>query len=312
MMSPLPSYIEAYETGVLSDRIEAARDRLKSCDICPRQCGVDRTNGETGICRTGLRAMVSSYGPHFGEEGPLVGRGGSGTIFMTHCNLLCVFCQNYDISHEGAGQEVDDETLAGLMVSLMLRGVHNINFVTPSHVVPQILAALPRAIEAGLNLPLVYNSGGYDAVETLALLDGIFDIYMPDFKFWLESSGRRYCGVNDYPVRTRDALREMHRQKGVLKLSRQGLAETGLLVRHLVMPGALDETRNICRFIAREISPRTYVNIMGQYRPCGEADRHAELNKSLSVSELRAAEQIAREEGLLRLDERRGRLRVVE
>lgn len=250
-------------------------------------------------------AWVSSYSAHFGEEDPLVGQNGSGTIFFTHCNLLCLFCQNYDISHEGHGREVGPEILAALMMNLAQAGCHNINFVTPTHVVPQILEALPLAIEAGLDRPLVYNSGGYDSVETLKLLDGIFDIYMPDFKFWQSEAAEKYCQAGDYRERARAAVLEMHRQVGDLEMDPDGVAIRGLLVRHLVMPEGLAGTADICRFLAEEVSPNTYVNIMGQYRPCGRADEYPELSRPLYSAELREAKETARREGLTRLDERR-------
>ncbi len=304
-MSRQPGYIRLHEDGVLDDRVEKAFALIKECRLCPRECGVDRTAGELGVCRTGARALVSSYDAHFGEESPLVGTHGSGTIFFTHCNLLCRFCQNYDISHGGQGREAGPDVLARLMLELSRYGCHNINFVTPTHVVPQILEALPMAVAAGLDKPLVYNSGGYDSVETLRLLEDVVDIYMPDFKFWENESARRYCGVDDYRERAMAALTEMHRQVGDLELDGNGLAVRGLLVRHLVMPGGLDETRNICRFLARDISPRTYVNVMGQYRPCGRAHEFPEIGRSLDPSELREAKAAARSEGLTRLDERR-------
>jgi len=300
-----PSYLKLYENGLLEERIEKAREIMRECVLCPRQCHVDRTAGETGVCETGDRACVSSFNAHFGEEDPLVGTQGSGTIFFTHCNLLCLFCQNYDISHQGHGQEVEPEVLAGLMVELARAGCHNINFVTPTHVVPQILEALPIAIRAGLNRPLVYNSGGYDSVDTLKLLDGVFDIYMPDFKFWNNAAAKKYCGVSDYRERACEAILEMHRQVGDLAVDRNGVATQGLLVRHLVMPGDLAKTSEICRFLAQEVSPQTYVNIMGQYRPCGRAYEYPELSSSLSQSELRRAKEMAREAGLNRLDQRR-------
>jgi putative pyruvate formate lyase activating enzyme len=209
-----PAYIRAYETGVLKEKAAQAGSFLKSCMLCPRKCGVDRLAGETGFCNTGQFSLVSSYSPHFGEEAPLVGTHGSGTIFFTHCNLLCLFCQNFDISHQGVGHEVTDDELAAIMLALQNQGCHNINFVTPSHVVPQILAALEVAVEHGLNVPLVFNSGGYDCPTTLKLLDGIFDIYMPDFKFWESQVAESSCQAGDYPEVARKALAEMHRQVG--------------------------------------------------------------------------------------------------
>lgn len=302
-----PAYIGLYEEGLLEERIQKAEEMLKKCRVCPRECGADRLAEEQGVCRTGARAMVSSYSPHFGEEDPLVGTGGSGTIFITNCNHLCAFCQNYDISHQGRGREVGPEVLAGLMVELKKSGCHNINFVSPSHVVPQILKALPYAIEAGLDVPLVYNSGGYDSIETLKLLDRVFDIYMPDFKFWDNEVAMKYCGIPDYQEKACEAIREMHRQVGDLEIDEQGLATRGLLVRHLVLPQGLAGTKQICSFLAEKISQGTYVNIMGQYHPSGEARDYPELSRALKRDELETAKQMALEVGLDRLDERRRR-----
>jgi len=248
--------------------------------------------------------MVSSFNPHFGEEDPLVGKHGSGTIFMTNCNLLCIFCQNWDISHQEEGSEVTAKTLSGMMLHLQRMGCHNINFVTPTHVIPQILEGLSYAIVAGLNVPLVYNSGGYDSVETLKLLEGIFDIYMPDFKFWDPEMSRLYLDAEDYPERARNALKEMHRQVGDLVLDENGIAQRGILLRHLVLPEGIAGTRDIMRFVAKEISPYTYVNIMNQYRPCGLAYQHKPLARSISRQEYEAALDATREEGITRLDRR--------
>ena len=303
-MTQEAGYLRLHKQGTLADRIAGARERLAPCRVCPHQCKVDRLADEKGICRTGARAMVSSYAPHFGEESPLVGSGGSGTIFLTHCNLLCVFCQNYEISHLGQGVETDAGQLAAMMVSLQRQGCHNINFVTPSHVVPQILAALPKAVEKGLTVPLVYNSSGYDSIATLQLLDGIVDIYMPDFKFWSAHCARRYTKAADYPQVARQALREMQRQVGDLQINAQGHAERGLLVRHLLMPGGFAETDAILRFLAEEISVNCYVNIMDQYRPAGRADEFAELAATISAAEYRQAMQRAEHYGLTRLDRR--------
>jgi len=297
-------YLRLHEQGKLAERIAKAREYLAPCRVCPRHCKVDRLAGEKGICRTGAKAVVSSYAPHFGEESPLVGSGGSGTIFLTHCNLLCVFCQNYEISHEGQGIETDDGQLASMMVSLQRQGCHNINFVTPSHVVPQILAALPKAVEKGLTVPLVYNSSGYDSVETLQLLEGVFDIYMPDFKFWTKESGKRYAKAPDYSAVTQRAIVEMHRQVGDLAMDAEGVAVRGLLVRHLVMPGGLAETGEILRFLAREVSRDTYVNVMDQYRPCGKAYQYPPIDRRLTNDEFQEALRLAEEAGLHRLDER--------
>jgi putative pyruvate formate lyase activating enzyme len=300
-----PAYIKTFETGLLKAKIEKAYKLLSPCNLCPRRCGVDRLSGETGVCQTGKRAYVSSYNPHFGEEAPLVGSHGSGTIFFTHCNLMCLFCQNFDISHEGCGQEVSDEELAAIMLALQQQGCHNINFVTPSHVVPQILSALEVAIKNDLCLPLVYNSGGYDLPATLRLLEGVFDIYMPDFKFWEQGIAESACQAEDYPKVARKALQEMHRQVGDLIIDEFGIAQQGLLVRHLVLPSGLAGTREIMRFIAQEISTKSYVNIMSQYRPCGRASEVKGLNASLSPTDFQTALQEAKEEGITRLDQPR-------
>ena len=305
-----PSYIELYKRGELKTRLEAARELMRECRVCPRQCGVNRLEGELGVCRTGAQAWASSYNLHFGEEDPLVGTNGSGTIFFTHCNLLCEFCQNWDISHQGEGRAVTAAELARLMIELGRAGAHNINFVTPSHVAPQILEALPLAVEAGLDKPLVYNSGGYDSLETLRLLDGVVDIYMPDFKFWSNENARKYCGVGDYRDRAVEAIREMHRQTGDLLIGEDGTAVSGLLVRHLVMPGGLAGTAETARFLAEEISLDTYINVMGQYRPCGRAADFPELSRPLSGDELARAKEDVRRAGLWRLDERTRRFLI--
>jgi len=297
-----PAYIETYKKGLLKIKAEQARNILSSCVLCPRQCKVDRLSGETGVCKTGARAMVSSYNAHFGEEAPLTGRNGSGTIFFTHCNLLCVFCQNYDISHEGCGEEVSDEQLAGIMLALQKSGCHNINFVTPSHVVPQILSALEIAVEKGLHIPLVYNTGGYDRVETLKILDGVIDIYMPDFKFWDPYIADKACDARDYPEFARNALAEMFRQVGDLVVDENGIAQRGLLVRHLVMPNGHAGTREVMRFIADKISKNTYVNIMFQYRPCGKAHQFRAFSSRPSDEDFDEAVKAAKEEGITRID----------
>ena len=301
-----PSYLGLHAKGILEERAAEARERMKSCRLCPRECRVNRLEDERGFCRTGRNSVVSSYSPHFGEEDPLVGSGGSGTIFFTHCNLLCLFCQNYEISHLGEGQEVSPDRLARVMLHLQEQGCHNINFVSPSHVVPQILAALPMAIEGGLKVPLVYNTGGYDSLETLRLLEGVFDLYMPDLKFMDGEVSQRFCRAKDYPEIARAAIREMHRQVGELILDHRSVAERGLLVRHLVLPGGLAGTREAMRFLAREVSPDTYVNVMAQYHPCGDAMEHPPLNRRITGKEYEEALAIAREEGIHRLDQRRG------
>jgi putative pyruvate formate lyase activating enzyme len=302
-----PRYLETNRTGKLQTKAAEASGRLSECTLCPRQCKVDRTREELGHCRTGRRAEVASYDAHFGEESPLVGRHGSGTIFFSHCNLLCIFCQNYDISHQGFGREISDEQLADIMLSLQSAGCHNINFVTPSHVVPQILSALVLAADQGLSIPLVYNSSGYDSVETLRLLDGVIDIYMPDFKFWDGQIADQTCQAPDYPQTARDALTEMHRQVGDLTLDRNGLAVSGVLVRHLVLPNGLAGTPEVMDFIANRISPHTYVNVMAQYRPCGKAAEVKALNRTITDEEYQTAVKAATDAGIRRLDQPRRR-----
>jgi putative pyruvate formate lyase activating enzyme len=299
-----PVYLETYRRGFLKEKVAAAYDILSQCNLCPQNCLVDRHHEERGVCRTGDQPFVSSYSAHFGEEDPLVGSHGSGTIFFTHCNLYCIFCQNYEISHGGEGEEITFRDLAAIMLFLQQKGCHNINFVTPSHQVYQILEALLLAIEWGLKVPLVYNTGGYDAVETLRLLDGVIDIYMPDFKFWDPAVAAQLCQGADYPEVARKALKEMHRQVGDLVLDEEGVARRGLLVRHLVLPDGLAGTKEVMEFLAKEISPNTYVNVMGQYRPCGRADEHPSLRRFLTGMEHLEAQKIAQEAGLTRLDRR--------
>jgi len=302
----VPAYVRLLAEGALAERARGARALLAQCRLCPRACGVNRLENQVGVCRSGARATVSSAFAHHGEEACLRGRRGSGTIFFAWCNLRCVFCQNFELSHLGEGREVDAAELADLMLRLQAAGCHNINLVTPSHVVTQVLEALLAAAQAGLRLPLVYNSGGYDSVETLRLLDGVVDIYMPDFKFWSEAAAARYLRAPDYPAVARDALREMHRQVGVLRVDEAGLALRGLLVRHLVMPGLPEETRQITHWLATELSPDTYVNLMAQYRPAGLVGvngRYAELQRPLQPAEYGAAWDAARAVGLWRLDE---------
>ena len=299
-----PSYLRAFHNGTLKKRAVILKEKLKCCTLCPRHCQVDRLSGEKGICKTGEYALVSSYMPHFGEEAPLVGHHGSGTIFFTHCNLLCNFCQNYDISHHGHGNIVTDRILADMMLSLQTLGCHNINFVTPSHLVPQILSALLLAVEDGLNVPLVYNSSGYDSADTLTMLDGIMDIYMPDFKFWNSEISKLTCDTSDYPEITRIALKEMHRQVGDLVLDKNGIAIRGLLVRHLVMPENIAGTAKIMEFIAQNISKNTYVNIMPQYRPCGKAYENSQLNRPITLQEFSSAISMAVKAGITRLDKK--------
>lgn len=296
------AYLKLAERGELRARVERAKARLTNCTLCPRMCRVNRWAGQEGKCLVGRRAWVSSFGPHFGEEAPLVGRGGSGTIFFTFCNLRCLFCQNCSISQMGEGREVSSAQLAAMMLSLQEQGCHNINLVTPTHVAPQILEALELAIPAGLRLPLVYNCGGYESVATLRLLDGIVDIYMPDMKYSDEETARKLSGVGHYPQVNRAAVKEMHRQVGDLALDAEGVAQRGLLVRHLVLPHGLAGSAEVFRFLAEAISPHTYLNITAQYRPAHQAHGLPALARPITREELQRALEAARQAGLRRLD----------
>jgi putative pyruvate formate lyase activating enzyme len=298
----MAAYLELYRSGKLAERIEAARALLENCRLCPRSCGINRLANEKGQCRTGKLAVISSYGPHFGEEAPLVGNHGSGTIFFTNCNLKCIFCQNYTISQLGEGNEINAEELAKIMLALQDRGCHNINLVSPTHVVPQILEALEIAAHLGLRLPLVYNSGGYDASETLKILDGIVDIYMPDMKYNDEKIAEEFSDIKNYPSINQAALKEMYRQVGDLRIDEEGTAVRGLLIRHLVLPNQLAGTEEIMKFIASEISPNSYVNVMSQYHPCYKAFSVHQMNRPLSNQEFLQAVNSAVSAGLNRLD----------
>ncbi len=277
-----PAYMEVYRQGALESRVEAALKELEDCCVCPRNCHVNRLKDETRVCHTGRYAIVSSVFPHFGEEDCLRGWNGSGTIFFGLCNLRCVFCQNWDISQRQAGLECRAEEIADYMLNLQERGCHNINFVTPEHVAPQVIEAIAIAVPRGLRLPIVYNTGAYDALSSLRLMDGLIDIYMPDFKFWTRDNARRLVKAKDYPERAREAISEMYRQVGDLRFGPDGLARRGLLVRHLVMPGQTDEAKQIFQWLANKISPDTFVNIMAQYRPehqVGIADRNGKYQE---------------------------------
>ena len=306
-MANIPGYVRLYETGVFENRVSEAIASLGSCRVCPWNCEINRLSDEWKVCRTGRYARVSSFFPHFGEEDCLRGTRGSGTIFFSWCNLRCVFCQNYDISQQEAGSKISPVQLAEMMLELQEIGCHNINWVTPEHVVPQILEALPYAIEGGLHLPIIYNTSAFDSMESLRVLDGIVDIYMPDFKYWSKEKSKLYLKSPSYPEAARSAIQEMHRQVGDLKIDETGMARQGLLVRHLVMPGGLEETREIMRFLARKVSRDSYVNIMGQYYPAGKVDKnkYVEINRQIDTLELREAYKVAEDEGLWRFDERR-------
>ena len=296
-----PGYLDLHASGELARRVEAAERLMDGCRLCPRECGALRLRQKTGACGIGDDTVVSSFGPHFGEEAPLVGRGGSGTIFFARCNLCCVFCQNYDISQRGEGRTVSAEELAWMMVELQQAGCHNVNLVTPTHQLPQILRGLLRAVAGGLRLPIVYNCGGYESLEALRLLNGIVDIYMPDFKYADAEVAERCSGVPAYPAVAEAATREMHRQVGDLALDRRGVAVRGLLVRHLVLPNGLAGTERVMRVLAG-LSTDTYVNVMAQYRPCYCAHEHPRLARRPTRDEYAEALRLAREAGLRRLD----------
>ena len=293
-----PKYINSLKTGLLEEKIEQAQALLASCTLCPRQCQVNRLEDERGYCGTGKKAVVASYSPHFGEEPPLVGQNGSGTIFFSHCNLQCVFCQNSDISIEGQGTEIDESQLAYIMLELQRSGCHNINFVTPSHVVPQILKALSLAVKQGLRIPLVYNTSAYESLDTLKILRDVIDIYLPDFKFMDKDASSQYCHAADYPEKAMAALQEMQNQSGDLMVDYAGIACSGLLVRHLVMPGRLEETGQILAFLKAKVSPHTHINIMSQYRPLGDAFKFEAISRKVTVQEFKAALKLGRESGL--------------
>ena len=305
MRRPEPACLTLERSGALAERVREALALLgEPCRVCPRLCSVDRLANERGLCRIGRRAMVASHFPHFGEEDCLRGSKGSGTIFFSGCNLRCVFCQNYDVSWQVQGEEVSSERLAIMMLELQALGCHNINWVTPEHVVPQILEALPIALARGLRLPIVYNTSSYDSPDSLRLMEGVVDVYMPDLKLWTRERARRYLGKREYAAVMRANVKEMHRQVGDLVLDERGLARRGLIVRHLVMPGLLDETEAILRFVADELGSHTYVNLMGQYYPAGRTDRYEEIDRRPHREELEGAFEIADRLGLRRLDPR--------
>jgi putative pyruvate formate lyase activating enzyme len=301
-----PAY-RALTPAELEAKRDAALAELEACRACPRDCGANRVAGELGTCNTGRWAVVASAFHHFGEEDCLRGWHGSGTIFFGLCNLRCVFCQNWDISQKQAGRECRADEIAAIMLTLQREGCHNINFVTPEHVVPQVVEAITIAIPRGLRLPIVYNTSAYDSVESLRLMEGLVDIYMPDFKFWEPATSRALARAADYAEQARAAIREMHRQVGILRFGPDGLARRGVLVRHLVMPGQEEEAAAIFRWLADELSPDTYVNIMGQYRPeyrVGDGERYAAIDRRTRPDEMAAAFGAARRAGLWRFDER--------
>ena len=314
-----PAYLRLHREGRLGERVRAAIAELADCRACPRNCGVNRLAGQTRTCHTGRYAIVASAFPHFGEEDCLRGWRGSGTIFFSLCNLRCSFCQNWDISQKPAGRESNAEEIADLMLELQRSGCHNVNFVTPEHVAPQVIEAIAAAVPRGLRVPIVYNTSAYDALSSLRLLDGLIDVYMPDFKFWREDTALALAKARDYPERAREAILEMHRQVGPLKLGPDGLARRGVLVRHLVMPGQEQEAAAIFEWLAREVSPDTYVNVMGQYRPqyqvgslaANGTPRYTGIDRAPTAGEMESAYDAARRAGLWRFDTRAPRLHAL-
>jgi putative pyruvate formate lyase activating enzyme len=308
----VPAYVRTYEEGGLREKVEEALELLHSCHVCPRDCKVNRLENKTGVCKSGRLARVTSAFTHFGEEDCLRGWNGSGTIFFAWCNLRCVFCQNFETSQQGDGTEVTAPQLAAIMLRLQSVGCHNINFVTPEHVVPQILEALLIAINRGLRLPLVYNTSSYDSMDSIRLMHGVVDIYMPDFKLWDSQRSLRYLLARDYPDAARRVVKAMHEQVGELRVDENGLALRGVIVRHLVMPGQIDDTGEIARWLAGELSPDTYLNVMDQYYPAWKAKTEAkfsDINREIRESEFEQALAYAREAGLWRVDRRWRRVR---
>lgn len=296
-----PAY-KRLSTRELWEKVRTAEAILRECTLCPRNCKVDRTAGEKGVCKTGDRPIVASWGPHFGEEKPLVGRFGSGTIFFSYCNLKCIFCQNWTISHIGEGEEISFERLAKIMLEIRDMGCHNINLVTPTHQMPMILHALALATEKGLNIPIVYNCGGYESLEAVKILDGVVDIYMPDFKYSDPEMALKYSKAKDYPLIVKEVIKKMYRQVGDLIIDNRGIALRGLLVRHLVLPEGIAGAKEVVRFIAEEISKDTYINIMDQYYPCYKAFEHPPLDRRITTKEYSEAIEMAIRAGLKRID----------
>jgi putative pyruvate formate lyase activating enzyme len=297
----IPNYIRLHRESTLEAIEKKLEELLDSCTLCPRNCKINRRKGEIGYCRSGYLPKVSSFAPHFGEEDCLVGRSGSGTIFFTNCNLGCIFCQNYDISHLGMGEEISFKELASYMLKLQKYGCININFVTPTHFIPQIIKALRIAISNGLNLPLVYNSSGYENISTLKLLDGVIDIYMPDAKYFEGKISGKYSKASDYPEVLKRTLKEMYRQVGDLKFNKFGEAKKGLLVRHLVLPNNLAGSKEIIDYIVEEVSSKTHINVMAQYRPMYKAYEYPLLNRGITREEFREIKDYALNRGLILL-----------
>lgn len=293
-----PGYLKSYQEGSLQEKAEKLYQALSSCAICPRNCRINRLEDKPGFCKTGRLPRVCSYFSHHGEEPAISGENGSGTIFFAHCNLRCAYCQNYEFSQLGKGREVSEEELASYMLTLQKEGCHNINFVTPTHVIPQILKALILAVRGGLNIPLAYNSSGYDSLETLKLLEGIFDIYLPDARYAESEISLKYSFARDYPQVNQAALKEMHRQAGIAQLNSDEIIESGLIIRHLVLPNDLSGTGKIMRFIAEELSRDTYISLMSQYFPCYKAEDYLEISRRITQEEYRKAMDIMYSWGL--------------
>ena len=298
-----PAYEKLEKQGQLAKRIEEAYAIFEDCRLCPRECGVNRTKGERGFCGATIKPVVFSAHPHFGEEMPLVGHGGSGTIFFSNCNLRCVFCQNWPISHEGKGSQVEDEAVAEMMLKLQKVGCHNINLVTPTHVMPNILNATRIALKEGLRIPLVYNTSGYERMEILRILNRIVDIYMPDMKYMDSKQAAKYsAGASDYPEVTKKAIIEMNRQVRELVTDEQGIALRGLIIRHLVMPNKVAGTEKFARWVAENLPKSTYVNIMAQYHVDYKAYDYPQIARAITVEEFLEAMNWAEKAGLTNLD----------
>lgn len=293
-----PSYLEPYHNGKLAKLAGQAYSLLESCSICPRNCGVNRLKGETGFCRTRLLAKAYSFMPHHGEEPPISGARGSGTIFFSGCNMHCCYCQNYEFSQEGEGREVGEEELAGFMLKLQGLGCHNINLVTPTHILPQILKALLLAIPQGLKIPLVYNTSGYELSSSIKMLSGIVDVYLADMRYGDDASGLKYSDAPDYPKYNQEAVKQMHQQVGLVELDREGVIRKGLIIRHLVLPEDISGTEKVLRFIRDEVSADTYISLMSQYLPCYKAHNFKELSRRLASEEYTRAKELLREYGL--------------
>ncbi|MBU1727662.1 MAG: radical SAM protein [Candidatus Omnitrophica bacterium] len=293
-----PSYLDAYNNGTLAKSTDKAFDLLGSCSICPRKCSVNRLENEIGFCKTGLKPRVCSYMAHHGEEPPISGSKGSGTIFFSYCNMSCAYCQNYEFSQQEEGREVDFNELAGFMIELQNLGCHNINLVTPTHVMPQILKALQIAVSKGLNIPLVYNTGGYEFPEMIKLLDGIVDIYLPDMRYADPETAAKLSMATDYPKYNRSSVKEMHRQVGIAKINDKDIIERGLIIRHLVLPNNLSGTEKTMKFIAQEISKDSFISLMSQYTPYYKAREFKEINRRITVKEYKVAQEIMEECGL--------------